>query len=93
MSQDSETDAEEDLILASAMDILNAYPDPTHPAKYFDADNLHLQPPTLLNALYQFAPTPAGQRNIAVEVALALNGTTETNSKLEDLRPIIGIRF
>ena len=85
MSQESDVDPEEDLILISAIQVLNAYPDPGHPAKDFDSDNLHLRPPTLLNALLQFAPSATGRKNIAVEIAMALNGAEETNSKLEEL--------
>lgn len=78
-------DTENEWAFALTMQILNAYPDPSHPAKQFDDDKLHLQPPTLLQALHQFAPTPAGRKNIEIEIVIAIRDTQETNSKLEEL--------
>ena len=85
MSQEAEIDPEEELALAFSMQVLNAYPNLEYPAKYFDKDNIHLRPPTLLNALHQFAPTKTGRKNIAVEIAIALDDYDDTNSKLEEL--------
>ena len=82
MSQESQVDPDEELALAFAMQVLNAYPNPNYPAKCFDKDNIHLRPPTLLNTLYQLAPTAAGRRNIAVEIAIALHYADDTKLQI-----------
>jgi hypothetical protein len=81
MDQDSEDHADDDSAFASGMQILNAYPDPKHPAKRFDFDSIHLSSPTLLLALDQFSPTPESRRNIEFEIDNAVNGAQDTNSK------------
>lgn len=68
-----------------AIDILDKYPDRSHPSRFYDQSSQHIRPPTLLRALLDYAPSDRGKYSIALEITRSFYQSEETNKVLEEL--------
>jgi hypothetical protein len=75
--------------IQTAIEILDNYPDRSHPSRFYDQSSQHIRPPILLPALMDRALSDSGKYNIALEIMKSVHQSEESNKKLQELTEYI----